>query len=212
MVFHVPGFPDDLHLSAYFNERATGDYRPLNERECELAYSIYGDYLDYSQVKLHSNIEDFLFLSDIDLKVTPNVVNQGAVAPNNHIYFSPICYRLDYSFAAQSLKSVFLHELSHVFQFQNGVDTVRCHFKNKAQYPQFSKAYEYSREDVERGFGSMNTEQQSQFVQNLFDAQNFKLVRNFPKVCDYLRMDRIFTVSQAREIWHEFRENPVYDL
>ncbi|MCR9142892.1 MAG: basic secretory family protein [bacterium] len=90
-------------LSAlWFRER-----RPLSVGEIELAREVFASSLDYAAIRLQGG--GLLSL------------NAGAVVINNTIYFNASTYSSD--FAAPdvrlSLRALLMHELVHVWQFQN---------------------------------------------------------------------------------------------
>ena len=84
------------------------DTRPLTEGEIELAQSIYGDAIDYSEVEIHN--DNHVFLPD-----------DRAHAPNGDMYFPGDTYEADFSEAGLGDRETFIHELGHVLQHQNGV-------------------------------------------------------------------------------------------
>lgn len=105
------------------------DGRPLTPGEVDLARSIYGDLIDYSEVTIY-NRKWFHLQAD-----------QVTMAPNGNIYFpnESLFYRDDFSAEASGsfyevepgrgyigvdVKAHFIHEVGHVFQAQHGVPVV----------------------------------------------------------------------------------------
>lgn len=86
----------------------TKRYRPLTAAETKAAHSIFADSLDYSAVRIYRG-----------LPLLPFKTNQ-AIAPNGRIYFPP--HRCADDFTCSGLRSLLwlIHELTHVWQWQNG--------------------------------------------------------------------------------------------
>ena len=79
--------------------------RALTEGERRLAVSVFGDALD---------------LDKVQLKTAWWVMRGYAVAPNGHIYFHPSDWRDDFSGERLVLRAWLIHELTHVWQAQQG--------------------------------------------------------------------------------------------
>jgi len=82
--------------------------RSLASGEETLAKKIFKSSITYSKVKIHN--EKYIF-------VQPD--NSG-MTPNGEIYVDGI-YKNDYSLESYSLKAFFIHEMVHVWQYQNNV-------------------------------------------------------------------------------------------
>lgn len=79
--------------------------RPLTTGEIAIAKKIYKTSLDYSSIKVH------------DEKYVVFQPNNSGMTPNGEIYVSDI-YKTDYSASIPALKSFFIHEMAHVYQYQ----------------------------------------------------------------------------------------------
>lgn len=123
-----------------FNQQS----RPLTEGECELARSVFGD-------SLH--------LQDVRLKTAWWVLKNYAVSPNGHIYFHPDNWLDDFSKAALGKQSWLIHELTHVWQWQQGLKVVRGALVNRRY------AYELK---AGKSFFRYGIEQQARMVQDYF--------------------------------------------
>ena len=100
--------------------------------------------------------------------------------------------------------------MAHVFQYQHGVDTVEHHYRNIKEHPNHSEAYEYTRADVEKGFGLMNTEQQARFVDNLY---LLKLCEEKDAAALLFRCElqlQDMGYAEAMDIWQNFRANTTF--
>jgi hypothetical protein len=134
--------------------------RPLTEGEIALAKTVFGDSIDYAAVRLH------------DKRILPPLIQKKhqAVAKGNDISFPRDAYAPDFSKETDALKqSVFIHELTHVWQHQNKVvstprEAVKETLKHKFNY---SKCYLYKL-DAHADLISYGFEQQAAIVQDYF--------------------------------------------
>ena len=118
--------------------------RPLTEGEKAIAGSVFGDTLQ---------------LDSIRLKTAWWVLKGYAVSPNGHVYFNEHDWCADFSQQSLGTQSWLIHELTHVWQIQQGIKVVR-----KAI---FDRQYQYV---LEQGklFLNYGIEQQAQMVQDYF--------------------------------------------
>lgn len=86
--------------------------RSLTIGEIQIAQSIYGDTIDYSQVLVFND------------KHNPFQSTGRAMAPNGNIYFPPgnTAYSDDISTGSLEQKWTFVHEMGHVLQHQSGIN------------------------------------------------------------------------------------------
>jgi hypothetical protein len=85
-----------------------GPYRHLTPGEVDLAHSVFKDSLDYARIRLYAR--PFVFFQP----------RESAMAPNGHIYVRGEVED-DYSRAGLMRRAFFLHEITHVWQYQNRV-------------------------------------------------------------------------------------------
>lgn len=126
--------------------------RPLTPGECALAVSLFGEALDTDCVRIH-RAKWFLF--------QPRNV---AMAPDGHLWFHPEggLWRADFSEAPANLQNLFVHELTHVWQHQQGLCLpIRRH-------PFCRYAYRIMPGRPLRDYG---IEQQAMIVEHLFIAR-----------------------------------------
>ena len=118
--------------------------RKLTAGEIKLAHSVFGDSLR---------------LDDIELKTAWWVLKHYAVSPNGHIYFHAADWLEDFSQAPLGKQSWLIHELTHVWQLQQGLKVVRGAL--------IDRRYDYV---LERGkpFFKYGIEQQARMVQDYF--------------------------------------------
>ena len=131
--------------------------RYLTTDEIALAYSVFADSLD---------------TTEIQLKTAWWVLKNYAVSPNGNIYFHPADWCLDFSNSAMGKQSWLIHELTHVWQLQHGLKVVRGALINRR--------YSYVLQ-AGKSFFNYGIEQQARMVQDYFirhqlgqDCQAFK--------------------------------------
>ena len=85
--------------------------RPLTPGECALAAGMFGAALDADPVRIHR------------AKWFPFQPRNVAMAPDGHIWFHPRggLWRADFTQAPERLQAFLIHELTHVWQHQQGV-------------------------------------------------------------------------------------------
>jgi hypothetical protein len=88
--------------------------RCLTPAETRLAESVFGSAIRYDDVRIH-NDKWWWFQP-----------RQIAMAPRGHIYFHPkgSLYCADMCDRGQSDQGLFIHEMAHVWQYQNGVNLI----------------------------------------------------------------------------------------
>lgn len=131
--------------------------RPLTVSEIALAYSVFGDSLDTSEVQL---------------KTAWWVLKNYAVSPNGNIYFNWADWVNDFSDTGIGKQSWLIHELTHIWQLQRGLKVVRGALINRR--------YSYVLQ-AGKPFFQYGIEQQARMVQDYFirrhlgqDCQDFE--------------------------------------
>ena len=118
--------------------------RLLTVSEVTLARSVFGDSID---------------LDGVQLKTAWWVLKNYAVSPNGNIYFNPADWITDFSEASLGKQSWLIHELTHVWQLQQGLKVVRGAV--------IDRRYDYVLE-VGKPFFKYGIEQQARMVQDYF--------------------------------------------
>jgi hypothetical protein len=118
--------------------------RPLSAGEKQLAQSVFGHHLQLNSIRIVAH---------------RGVIKNYAISPNGNIYFHPENWNEDFSKLSLAKQSWLIHELTHVWQIQQGLAVVR-----KAI---FDRKYHYV---LEQGklFLQYGIEQQAQMVQDYF--------------------------------------------
>ncbi|WP_296402531.1 hypothetical protein [Psychrobacter sp.] len=118
--------------------------RLLNDAEIKMAQSVFGAAFDVSEVRL---------------KTAWWVLKNYAVSPNGNIYFNPNDWIEDFSKQSLGKKSWLIHELTHVWQIQQGLKVVRGALLNRR--------YDYVLEEG-KSFFKYGIEQQARMVEDYF--------------------------------------------
>lgn len=130
--------------------------RPLTKGEIALAASVFGNTIDYGRVTIS------------DRKFSPLHPKGTGMAPNGNLYMYG-CYRADYSAGSAYTHSFFIHEMTHVWQYQNKIlnpvtEAIALTLKHKFNY---EAAYPYEL-DSRKKFTDYNMEQQASIVEDFF--------------------------------------------
>lgn len=124
-----------------FNEPKS---RKLTQGEIALAQSVFGKHI---------------CLEDVQLKTAWWVLKNYAVSPNGNIYFHPTDWTADFASETLGKQSWLIHELTHVWQLQQGLKVVRGALINRR--------YDYVLE-TGKSFFAYGIEQQARMVQDYF--------------------------------------------
>lgn len=160
--------------------------RFLTDGEIALARSIFGGAIDYPAVRM------------IEGKWWPFQPRCTAMAPMGNIYFHPDGGGWSEDFAAEPLprQGFFIHELTHVWQAQQGVDLLT----GKLKAGDTPSSYEYP-VGMDCGWGDLNIEQQAMVVEH-----RFRLSRGQKTPGDQAFYDRVCPVGvKARNVGGQSR-------
>lgn len=118
--------------------------RPLTMGECQIAQSVFGDDLK---------------LDNIRLKTAWWVLKGYAVSPNGNVYFHPDDFCQDFSDKPLPIRAWLIHELTHVWQIQQGIKVVQKAVLNRKYRYQFQQG---------KSFFSYGVEQQARMVEEYY--------------------------------------------
>ena len=127
------------------------DTRSLTSGELVSARGIFGSAITFERVLVHRG--KYIFFQP----------SHKAMTPNGEIYFPEAVYKPDFSQNVPDM-SWMIHELTHVWQYQTGVDV-------RLAAP-FSTNYEYGKLDATVKFSEFNIEQQAAIVTDYFLKTN----------------------------------------
>ena len=131
--------------------------RHLTAGEIQLARSVFGDSINYAEVKVNNRHFPLLQKKDV------------AMAPTGNLYMYNY-YRDDYSKDRDPyLKALFIHEMAHVWQYKNKVlhptiANALLQLKHKFNY---SAAYPF-RLDAKKDLVNYGVEQQASIIEEYF--------------------------------------------
>jgi len=158
------GYEDDLNLYAYvggnpLNRSDPSGLRPLTDGEMALLLPIFNDKVDYGKIDIRSGV-------GLDIRTWGPIATNNAVTLGNTIRFPSSGYQEDFSQANTSSQAWLVHEVGHIYQYQN--------------YPEYSwikaaaeglrsDTYKYSLIEG-KTFGSYRYEQQAEILADYFIA------------------------------------------
>jgi uncharacterized Zn-binding protein involved in type VI secretion len=131
---------------------APDDERSLTPGEIEMARLVFGDAVDYSTVRVHNH--GYWLLFGLQGKNT-------AVTPNGEMYYPKGIYREDYSAARIEFQQLFIHEMTHVWQYQLGYNI------KLVRVPRPNMSYDYLLDET-RLFHDYNMEAQGNVLADYF--------------------------------------------
>jgi hypothetical protein len=171
--------------------------RPLTTGEIALARTIFADSVDYTTVTV----------SDQKFMGIPFLPEGTAMAPNGSL-FMPGCYKDDYSREDTLWQGTFLHEMTHVWQYQNKVlnpipTAAKLAVKHKFDY---AAAYNYIL-DEKKDLLDYNMEQQATIVQDYFvlQQQGMSIWDRSQNACDDAEKLRLY-----EKVLKNFIADPAY--
>ena len=134
--------------------------RLLNRYSRNIAKKQQSRYLTSGEIALARSVfGERIRLDEVQLKTTWWVLKNYAVSPNGHIYFNPADWITDFSVASLGKQSWLIHELTHVWQLQQGLKVVRGAL--------IDRRYDYVLE-TGKSFFKYGIEQQARMVQDYF--------------------------------------------
>ncbi len=169
--------------------------RALTKDETALAQSVFGASIDYARVKVS------------DQKWMPFHPKNTAMTPNGNLYMND-CYAEDYARSGSYMRSLFIHEMTHVWQFQNKIlnpitEAIAEAFKHKFNY---SAAYPYTL-DASKDLLDYGMEQQAAIVQDhfLLTHEHSTHARDCQNACSNEEKIELFA-----KVLEKFHANPSY--
>lgn len=151
--------------------------RHLSVGEIALARSVFGDSIA---------------LDTVQIKSAWWVLKNYAVSPNGNIYFHPTDWITDFSKLSINKQSWLIHELTHVWQLQQGLKVVLGAIINRR--------YDYDL-TISQSFFKYGIEQQARMVEDYFVHRHFgQDCQTFETCIPFLRpQDNDVTPRQYRQ-------------
>jgi hypothetical protein len=161
---------DDLASAIGIQREAPGSdgatssrFRPLTSGEIDMSEAIFGNSIDYTKVTVTDG-------GSIGIDFTgQDGATARAFVRSSSIFFDSDGYSNDFSGTDIFNKGVFVHEMTHVFQTQNGIDPdnieVELDLAENGGNPY--GVYEY-KTDPNKGFLDYNNEQQAEIAKDYY--------------------------------------------
>lgn len=129
------------------------DCRPLTSDEIKYAKKFFGDRIDYGVVRIVNRPSELMALY------------ADATAHKSRIHYHALdLLSPDHSEASIDNRIILIHELAHVWQYQNGINVRAQGLGLFFQYPMnYRAAYKYK---LDRAFNEYNMEQQAKIVED----------------------------------------------
>ncbi|MEN5173062.1 MULTISPECIES: hypothetical protein [Acinetobacter] len=133
-------------------------YRGLTSGEIEMARPVFGDLIDYAQIKI------------FNIPYLPWQPTNIFMAPNGNLFVHQKYFSPDYSTCSTSLQGIFIHELAHILQFQQGINVVvKGAILQVGYYLSFKQYNPYRYQFIKnKAFSSYNIEQQGDIARDVF--------------------------------------------
>lgn len=140
--------------------------RALTDGEVALSRSMFGDAIDYRAARIA--LRKWAFFQPREM----------VMAPRGCIHFHPrgTGYRDDFAAASPPMQAFFLHELTHVWQYQRGVNLVL------RRHPFCRYGYSFV---PGRAFAGYGIEQQAEIVRHAFLLRQGLAVAGAPELARY---------------------------
>jgi hypothetical protein len=131
-------------MSKMFSQWFVSKRRQLTAGEIDFAKTVFANHIDYEKVEIVAH---------------RLVIPHYAISPNGHIYFNRLDWKADFSQESLELQSWLIHEMTHVWQVQQGISVIK-----KAL---FDRRYKYVIK-FGKSFLNYGIEQQAQMMQDYF--------------------------------------------
>lgn len=137
--------------------------RKLTQGEIELAREIFDDSIEYQKVKVHHG--KYFFAQPAGSGVTPN----GEIYVADNAKRNNFLYKKDYSIETVGLKAFFIHEMAHVWQYQNKILRVKtaAFFGQIRHFGRYGKMYRYVL-DARKKLTDYGIEQQAAIIEDYY--------------------------------------------
>ncbi|NNP73077.1 hypothetical protein A7P53_10910 [Acinetobacter defluvii] len=134
------------------------EYRGLTDGEVEIAKKVFNDLINYNEVKI------------FNIPYLPWQPKDILMAPNGRLFVSQQVFAKDYSKCSIVMQGVFIHELTHVLQYQKNTNVIVKGFILQSAYYLSFKMYDPYKYKLINGkrFEQYNIEQQGDIARDIF--------------------------------------------
>ena len=134
-----------------------------------MARTVFGSAINYLEVKIHSEPHN------------PAQPDDSLIAPNGEIYAgSPAVYSADYSAMSLDWRAVFIHEMTHVWQWQTEFSTFEMIISRL-----FDWRYDYLPFIPGQAFEDYGNEQQADIVRDYYLQDHGRVIPGSPGITFY---------------------------
>lgn len=168
-IFHAAAASGSMLLSGCVTSGGLHG-RPLTPGERDMARDVFGDTIDYDKVKVYNGPPKVAGIFQLKQN------KLSAITPNGEIFLvGKNVQQPDMSLASEESRRLLIHEMTHVWQHQQGRNVQReaifLFIKSGFNY---DSAYAYDINGKEK-FVSLNLEQQAHMVEDYFALRNAPL-------------------------------------
>lgn len=132
--------------------------RHLTDGEVALARGVFGELMDYNRVRV------------VNYPYIPWQSDDVFIAPNGWIFVGGRHYRDDFSAHGRLYQQIFIHEMTHVLQYQHGINVLLKGAWLQTLYYLSLKKYNPYRYtfDQYKSFWDYNIEQQGRIAEHIY--------------------------------------------
>ena len=143
------------------------EYRGLTQGEVELAQQVFGNLINYAQVRI------------FNIPYLPWQPANIFIAPNGNLFAHQQSFSPDYSKCSMVLQGVFIHELAHILQYQQQTNVIlKGAILQLGYYLSFKRYNPYRYQFIQgKAFGEYNIEQQGDIARDIFFRKIPNIIR-----------------------------------
>jgi RHS repeat-associated protein len=175
-------------VTAVLLSAGVGISRPLTDGEINAATSIFGSKIEYSSVKVYRKKAYFFQPKDVLMTPDGNIYANPSGTAYSSDYSAVSIYPASWAVPIEYTTALFIHEMTHVWQFQSGMNV-----KTRAI---FNRAYNYRFSSFGKiPFLNYGVEKQAQIVGDYYLLRsghpifrNNKVVQNPPSLQTYQKV------------------------
>ncbi|MEN8992541.1 hypothetical protein ABD624_11325 [Avibacterium paragallinarum] len=152
-------------------------YRSLTAGEISMCRSVFGDLIQYEQVKVMNH--PFL----------PWQSAHVVMAPQGYIHARNLLFKADYAKASLGYRALFIHEMAHVYQYQQQINVLgRGAVLQMAYFFSFKKynPYRYTLKP-HKAFFDYNIEQQGDIARDIY-LKRIKNIILYPELVHHIEL------------------------
>jgi type VI secretion system secreted protein VgrG len=166
------------------------EYRVLTDGEISMLKSLFNDGINYQDVKIYNSGYLPFGMQNSDV----------AMSPNGHIYFDSKHFIDDFSVANTSTKMWFMHEMTHVWQYNLGYNILLNGFITAISGKYYnSKAYCYDNQCEVLDFNKFSFEQQAEIISHYYGAKFLKVTKYQESLSYYEATLKEFFLNQKNK-------------